>query len=97
MLQEGWAPSSFTSSRSNPAQRKQQAVEDFLDEDELEERKKRGMVLTVSKDLEGVELHMNIAIKALLQVTSTAQSACQLSSNHSMFCQLCSCSATINV
>lgn len=45
--QEGWAPSSFTSSRSAPAQRKAQAVEDFLDEDELEERRKRGMTLTV--------------------------------------------------
>lgn len=46
-MQEGWAPSTFTSSRAAPAQRKQQNVEDFLDEDELEERQKRGMTLTV--------------------------------------------------
>lgn len=47
-LQEGWAPSSFASSRSAPAERKQQRVEDFMDEDELEERGKQGMSLTVS-------------------------------------------------
>lgn len=48
VLQEGWAPGTFSSSRAAPAQRKQQSVEDFLDEDELEERQKRGMTLTVS-------------------------------------------------
>jgi hypothetical protein len=45
--QEGWQPGAFSSSRSEPAQRKAQAVEDFLDEDELAERQQRSLTLTV--------------------------------------------------
>jgi hypothetical protein len=42
------------SSRNAPAQRKQQSVEDFLDEDELEEKRKRGMTLTVNRDCDAL-------------------------------------------
>jgi hypothetical protein len=47
LLQEGWQPGTFSSSRSVPAQRKQQSVEDFMDEDELEERQKTSLGLKV--------------------------------------------------
>lgn len=46
-MQEGWQPSTFTSSRSERSQQKQQRVEDFLDEDELEERSKTSLQLKV--------------------------------------------------
>jgi hypothetical protein len=48
VLQEGWQPSTFSSSRSAPAgQRQQQSVEQFMDEDELEEMQKKGLSLKV--------------------------------------------------
>lgn len=37
---EGWAPSEFKSSRGQRANYRQQAVEDFLDQDELDESRK---------------------------------------------------------
>lgn len=46
-LQEGWAPSTFTSSRSERSEKKQQRLEDFLDDDELEERGKTSLQLKV--------------------------------------------------
>ena len=46
-LQEGWQPSSFASSRAAPGQRQQQSIEQFMDEDELEERQKKGLGLKV--------------------------------------------------
>jgi hypothetical protein len=46
-LQEGWQPGAFSSSRSAPGQRQQQSVEQFMDEDELEEMQKKGLSLKV--------------------------------------------------
>jgi hypothetical protein len=46
-LQEGWQPSSFSSSRAAPGQRQQQTVQQFMDEDELEELQKKSLGLTV--------------------------------------------------
>jgi hypothetical protein len=46
-VQEGWQPATFKSSRSERADRKKQAVEDFLDDDELTERQKGALRVTV--------------------------------------------------
>ncbi|WIA14052.1 hypothetical protein OEZ85_002606 [Tetradesmus obliquus] len=50
---EGWQPSSFASSRAAPGQRQQQSIEQFMDEDELEERQKKGLGLKASYDTFG--------------------------------------------
>eukprot|EP00775_Hariotina_reticulata_P010080 gene10080-10235_t len=50
---EGWQPSTFSSSRSAPAQRKQQSVEDFMDEDERDERQKTSLGLKADFDTFG--------------------------------------------
>lgn len=43
LLQEGFKPATFTSSRKNRAGQQQQDVSDFLDEDELEDLQKKGL------------------------------------------------------
>ncbi|BFI23878.1 G patch domain-containing protein 1 [Marchantia polymorpha subsp. ruderalis] len=50
---EGWAPKTFTSSRNQRAQRTQQSIDDFLDEDELEETKAKGLGTSAEYDTFG--------------------------------------------
>ena len=47
---DGWAPSTFTSSRGERNIQRTQQVEDFLDEDEIEERKRRKLESTSQYD-----------------------------------------------
>eukprot|EP00882_Tetradesmus_deserticola_P015921 GHRQ01016978.1.p2 GENE.GHRQ01016978.1~~GHRQ01016978.1.p2 ORF type:complete len:134 (+),score=54.20 GHRQ01016978.1:194-595(+) len=44
---EGWQPAAFSSSRAAPGQWQQQRVEQFMDEDELEEMHNKGLILKV--------------------------------------------------
>ncbi|KAG6541641.1 hypothetical protein Mapa_016906 [Marchantia paleacea] len=50
---EGWAPKTFTSSRNQRAQRTQQSIDDFLDEDELEETRAKGLGTSAEYDTFG--------------------------------------------
>lgn len=45
---EGWKPSDFKSSRANRSEYKGQRIEDFLDEDELQESRKKTIGTKVS-------------------------------------------------
>lgn len=49
-VQEGFNPSNFTSSRGKRADQRQQNVSDFLDEDELEELREKGLTSKAEYD-----------------------------------------------
>ncbi len=56
-LQAGFEPATFKSSRSDRTGAKQQSIDDFLDEDELEERKRTHLHVKVRQGLKA-ESHL---------------------------------------